>query len=57
MTSVATLERPRKKAKQKPKAPAKRRELQPVTPHLVCAGAADAIEFYKRAIGCAAATQ
>jgi uncharacterized glyoxalase superfamily protein PhnB len=35
----------------KPKAAAKRNELQPVTPHLVCAGAADAIEFYKKAFG------
>lgn len=25
--------------------------LQAITPHLVCAGAADAIEFYKRAFG------
>ena len=35
----------------KPRAAAKRKELQPVTPHLVCAGAADAIEFYKKAFG------
>ncbi len=33
------------------KTAAKRRELQAVTPHLVCAGAADAIEFYKQAFG------
>ena len=25
--------------------------MSPVTPHLVCAGAADAIEFYKKAFG------
>ena len=25
--------------------------MHTVTPHLICAGAADAIEFYKRAIG------
>jgi PhnB protein len=30
---------------------AKQQELQPVIPHLVCAGAADAIEFYKKAFG------
>jgi PhnB protein len=39
-----------KKAK-KPKAAAKRKDLQAITPHLVCAGAADAIEFYKKAFG------
>jgi PhnB protein len=33
------------------KTAAKRRELPAVTPHLVCAGAADAIEFYKQAFG------
>jgi hypothetical protein len=27
---------------------AKRKDLPAVTPHLVCAGAADAIAFYKR---------
>ncbi|MBO0743320.1 MAG: VOC family protein [Hyphomicrobiaceae bacterium] len=30
---------------------AKGEDLQSVTPHLVCAGAAEAIEFYKRAFG------
>jgi hypothetical protein len=25
--------------------------MQSVTPHLICAGAADAIEFYKKAFG------
>jgi PhnB protein len=30
---------------------AKRKDLQPVTPHLVCAGAAEAIAFYKKAFG------
>jgi PhnB protein len=30
---------------------ARREDLQSVTPHLVCAGAAEAIEFYKRAFG------
>lgn len=28
-----------------------REDLQAITPHLVCAGAADAIEFYKKAFG------
>jgi PhnB protein len=45
MTNVQTLK------KNKPGAAAKRAELQPITPHLVCAGAADAIEFYKKAFG------
>ncbi len=31
--------------------PAKRPELHTVTPHLVCAGAAEAIEFYQKAFG------
>ena len=35
----------RSKAKSSPK------RLNTVTPHLVCAGAADAIEFYKKAFG------
>ncbi len=35
----------------KSKKPAKRPEMHTVTPHLVCAGAADAIEFYKKAFG------
>ena len=30
---------------------ATRQDLQSVTPHLVCAGAAEAMEFYKRAFG------
>jgi PhnB protein len=30
---------------------ARREDLQSVTPHLVCAGAAEAMEFYKRAFG------
>jgi PhnB protein len=34
----------------KPRA-AVRKELPPVTPHLVCAGAADAINFYREAFG------
>jgi PhnB protein len=42
-------------AKKKPAAksnkPTNRPELHTVTPHLVCAGAADAIEFYKKAFG------
>ena len=46
MTNVQTLKKPRNK----PTAAAKH-ELQPITPHLVCAGAADAIEFYKKAFG------
>ena len=37
--------------KSKPKSAAKRQELQAVTPHLVCAGAANAIKFYKKAFG------
>ena len=39
------------KTPRKSKAAAKRKELPPVTPHLVCAGAADAIDFYKKAFG------
>jgi uncharacterized glyoxalase superfamily protein PhnB len=39
------------KAPRKPKAAAKRKNLQAVTPHLVCGGAADAVEFYKKAFG------
>jgi len=39
------------KTPRKPKAAAKRKELPPVIPHLVCAGAADAIAFYKKAFG------
>ena len=34
----------------KPKTAA-RKEMQTIIPHLVCAGAADAIEFYKKAFG------
>jgi uncharacterized glyoxalase superfamily protein PhnB len=30
---------------------ARREDLQSVTPHLVCAGAAEAMDFYKRAFG------
>jgi uncharacterized glyoxalase superfamily protein PhnB len=51
MTNVQTLERPRKKSKQKPKAARRRQDLPPVMPHIVCAGAADAIAFYKEAFG------
>jgi PhnB protein len=43
--------KPASKAKGKPKAAAKRPTPQTVTPHLVCAGAAEAIEFYKKAFG------
>jgi uncharacterized glyoxalase superfamily protein PhnB len=39
------------KAKGKPKEAAPRKAPPPVTPHLVCAGAAEAIEFYKKAFG------
>jgi len=39
------------KTPRKPKAATKRKELPPVAPHLVCAGAADAIAFYKKAFG------
>jgi len=39
------------KTPRKPKAATKRKELPAVTPHLVCAGAADAIDFYKKAFG------
>jgi len=35
----------------KSKKPAKRPEMHTVMAHLVCAGAADAIEFYKKAFG------
>jgi PhnB protein len=40
-----------------PKAAAKRKDLQAVTPHLVCAGAAEAIEFYKKAFGAVETTR
>jgi uncharacterized glyoxalase superfamily protein PhnB len=36
---------------EKPAASAQRQNLQTITPHLVCAGAADAIDFYKKAFG------
>lgn len=36
---------------EKPKTAEKRKQLQAVTRHLVCAGAADAIEFYTKAFG------
>jgi PhnB protein len=39
------------KTSRKAKTAAKSKELPPVTPHLVCAGAADAIAFYKKAFG------
>jgi len=52
MSNVQTLERPRKKSKPAPKTAAKpRQELPPVMPHIVCAGAAEAIAFYKKAFG------
>ena len=31
--------------------------MRSVTPHLVCAGAADAIEFYKKAFGAVEVTR
>jgi hypothetical protein len=40
-----------RKAPRQPKPSAKQKDLPAVTPHLVCAGAADAIAFYKRAFG------
>jgi uncharacterized glyoxalase superfamily protein PhnB len=53
--STNTLTKKKSPAKAKPAAksnkPANRPELHTVTPHLVCAGAADAIEFYKKAFG------
>jgi uncharacterized glyoxalase superfamily protein PhnB len=51
--TVETLAKAARKSKaaNKPKAAAKRKNLQAVIPHLVCAGAADAIEFYKKAFG------
>ena len=45
-----TIRTPAKTAR-KSKAAAKRKAPQAVTPHLVCAGAAKAIEFYKKAFG------
>ncbi len=39
------------KPKSKRKTAAKRQAPQAVTPHLVCAGAAEAIDFYKKAFG------
>jgi uncharacterized glyoxalase superfamily protein PhnB len=54
MKSKSTTKKKRP-AKAKPASkstkPAKRPEMHTVTPHLVCAGAADAIEFYKKAFG------
>jgi PhnB protein len=53
--STNTLTKKKSPAKTKPVAKfnklANRPELHTVTPHLVCAGAADAIEFYKKAFG------
>jgi PhnB protein len=53
--STKTITKKKSPAKTKPVAnsnkPAKRPEMHAVTPHLVCAGAADAIEFYKKAFG------
>jgi hypothetical protein len=49
MTSVQTLERPRKRSKSATKDAPKRQELPPVMPHIVCDGAAKAIDFYKKA--------
>jgi PhnB protein len=57
MTNVATLEKPRKRSKPKPKAAPARNGLPPVTPHLVCAGAAEAIAFYKKAFGATEVTR
>jgi PhnB protein len=45
--TVETLSKPT----DSPTAAAKRQDPQAVTPHLVCAGAADAIDFYQRAFG------
>jgi PhnB protein len=39
------------KTTEAPKTSQKREGLQSITPHLVCAGAAEAIEFYQRAFG------
>jgi PhnB protein len=47
MTNVQALKKPRSKAK----ADAGLHARPAITPHLVCAGAADAIEFYKKAFG------
>jgi uncharacterized glyoxalase superfamily protein PhnB len=50
--AVQTQTRPTKPAsKTKGKAATKHAAPQTVIPHLVCAGAADAIEFYKKAFG------
>jgi uncharacterized glyoxalase superfamily protein PhnB len=46
--TVQTLAKPATKPKASAK---KRKDLQAITPHLVCAGAADAIDFYKEAFG------
>jgi uncharacterized glyoxalase superfamily protein PhnB len=45
-----TIETPARTT-EKRNASARQQELQAVTPHLVCAGAAQAIEFYKKAFG------
>ncbi|MBO0763782.1 MAG: VOC family protein [Hyphomicrobiaceae bacterium] len=57
MTHASTLEKPRKGGKSKPKAAAAGGDLQPVTPHLVCAAAAEAIAFYKQAFGATEVTR
>src|SRR5437868_6431578 len=57
--TMATRTAPKKPAKKSSAAKAaKKRAVSPipagfhtVTPHLICAGAADAIEFYKKAFG------
>lgn len=50
MTHADALEKPRKRSKPKSKSGTSS-DLQPVTPHLICAGAAEAIAFYKKAFG------
>jgi PhnB protein len=51
--NTATIDKGNSKAQTKSGAPGspERLQLHSVTPHLVCAGAADAIEFYKKAFG------
>ena len=49
--SVETLAKTAGKPKTAGKTAAQKKKPQTITPHLVCAGAAEAIEFYKKAFG------
>lgn len=51
MTKVQERSRAKTKTTAKPAAKALPRDMHVLSPHLVCAGAADAIAFYKKAFG------